>query len=78
MIYDWMFPNVVNRSAMIAVNPPGRFEWRPEVMDQHLKYYAELNKKDSVYGNPVIDIAEIIRKNSREIPESWMFLPEVI
>jgi len=63
---------------MIAVNPPGRFEWRPEVMDQHLKYYAELNKKDSVYGNPVIDIAEIIRKNSREIPESWMFLPEVI
>jgi len=75
MIYDWMFPNIVNRSAMISVNPPGRFEWRPEIMDQHLKYYAELYKKDSIHGNPKIDIAEIIRKNSREIPKSWMFIP---
>ena len=75
MIYDWMFPNTVHRSAMISVNPPGRFEWRPEVMDQHLKYYSELYKKDTIYGDPDIDIAEVIRKNSREIPERWMFIP---
>lgn len=75
MIYDWMFPGTVNRSAMISVNPPGRFEWRPEVMDQHLKYYAELYKNDVVNGNPDIDIAEIIRKNSRKIPDSWMLIP---
>jgi pimeloyl-ACP methyl ester carboxylesterase len=75
MIYDWMFPNTVHRSAMISVNPPGRFEWRPEVMDQHLKHYSELYKKDSIYGNPDIDIAEIIRKYSRNIPKSWMFIP---
>ncbi len=75
MIYDWMFPSTVNRSAMIGVNPPGRFVWRPEIMDQHLKYYAELYKKDPVYGNPEIDIAEIIRKNSREIPDAWLFIP---
>lgn len=75
MIYDWMFPNVVHRSAMIGVNPPGRFEWRPEVMDQHLKYYADLYKRDSLHGDPNVNIAEIIRKNSREIPESWLFIP---
>jgi len=75
MIYDWMFPNIVKRSAMVSVNPPGRFEWRPEALDQHLKYYSELYKKDTVLGNPDIDIAEIIRKNSRKIPENWMFIP---
>ena len=75
MIYDWMFPNAVNRSAMISVNPPGRFEWRPEALDQHLKYYSELYKKDTVYGNAQIDIAEVIRKNSRQMPKSWMLVP---
>lgn len=75
MIYDWMFPNTVRRSAMISVNPPGRFEWRPEVMDQHLKYYSELYKKDTIHGDSQIDIAEIIRKKSREMPKSWMLVP---
>lgn len=75
MIYDWMFPNTVKRSAMISVNPPGRFEWRPEALDQHLKYYAELYKKDTIYGNPKIDIADIIRENSRQMPKSWMLVP---
>ena len=75
MIYDWMFPETVNRSAMISVNPPGRFEWRPEALDQHLNYYSELYQKDSIYGAPQIDIAEIIRTNSRKMPKSWMLIP---
>lgn len=75
MIYDWMYPNTILRSAMISVNPPGRFEWRPEALDEHLKYYSKLYKKDTILGNPEIDIAEIIRKNSRKIPKSWMFIP---
>ena len=75
MIYDWIYPNAINRSAMMCVNPPGHFEWRPEAMDEHLKYYSELYKKDLEYGNPNIDLAEIIRKRSRNIPENWLFFP---
>ena len=31
MIYAWMYPDSLYRSAMIAVNPPGHFVWEPEV-----------------------------------------------
>ena len=75
MIYDWIYPNIVNRSAMMCVNPPGHFEWRPEVMDDHLQHYSELYKLDTEHGNPNIDIAELIRKTSRDIPENWLFFP---
>lgn len=53
-IYDWMHPNSINQSAMISVNPPGHFEWRPEVMDDHLKHYSDLYKKDLEHGDPSI------------------------
>jgi len=75
MIYDWMYPNTIHRSAMMCVNPPEHFEWRPEVMDDHLKHYSDLYKKDIQYGDPNIDIAEIIRKTSQNIPERWLFFP---
>ena len=75
MIYDWMYPNTINRSAMMCVNPPGHFEWRPEVMDDHLKHYSNLYKKDLEFGDPNIDIAEVIRQTSRNMPERWLFFP---
>jgi len=75
MIYDWMYPNTIHRSAMMCVNPPGHFEWRPEVMDDHLKHYSELYKQDLEFGDPNVDIAEVIRKTSRNIPERWLFFP---
>ena len=75
MIYDWMYPNIINRSAMMCVNPPGHFEWRPEVMDDHLKHYSDLYKKDLEYGNSNIDIAEVIRQTSRNMPKHWLFFP---
>jgi len=75
MIYDWMYPNTINRSAMMCVNPPGHFEWRPEVMDDHLKHYSDLYKKDLKFGDPNTNIAEVIRKTSRNMPERWLFFP---
>lgn len=75
MIYDWMYPTTINRSAMMCVNPPGHFEWRPEVMDDHLKHYSDLYKQDLEYGDSNIDIAEVIRQTSRNMPERWLFFP---
>lgn len=75
MVYDWKYPENIHRSAMIGVNPPGHFEWRPEVMDDHLKHYSELYKNDLEHGNPTIDLAELIRETSRNMPERWLVFP---
>ncbi len=38
MIYAWMYPTIIHRSAMIGVNPPGHFVWYPNVIDEQIKY----------------------------------------
>ncbi len=75
MIYAWMYPNSVYRSAMISVNPPGHFVWFPEVIDDQLAYYAELCKKDEACSARTDNLAESIRSAINEMPASWMFFP---
>ena len=36
MIYSWRYPEALQRSVMIAVNPPGHFFWDPETTDELL------------------------------------------
>jgi len=75
MIYGWMYPKSIRRSAMISVNPPGRFEWRPEVMDELIEYYSDLYKKDAEQGGRTENLAETIRKAAHNMPERWLFFP---
>ena len=75
MIYAWIYPESIHRSAMISVNPPGRFEWRPEVMDQQIRYYSDLYKKDTENGGRTDNLAETIRKAARNMPDRWLFFP---
>jgi pimeloyl-ACP methyl ester carboxylesterase len=44
-VYAAAHPDRVARSAMIGVNPPGRFVWEPAIIDQQLHHYAELYLK---------------------------------
>lgn len=75
MIYSWMYPESLNRSAMIAVNPPGHFVWEPEVIDTQIDYDAQLCAKDPYCSARTDDLASAMRNVSKNTPKSWMLIP---
>lgn len=75
MIYAWIYPNSVHRSAMISVNPPGHFVWYPDMIDEQLEYYAELCKKDEECSARTDDLAQTIRAAAQTMPERWLLFP---
>ena len=42
MVYAWRYPKSVNRSVLIAVNPPGHFLWDAKTTDEQIARYSEL------------------------------------
>jgi pimeloyl-ACP methyl ester carboxylesterase len=42
MIYQWRYPNSVDRSVMIGVNPPGNFIYSGAEIDQGIERYSAL------------------------------------
>jgi pimeloyl-ACP methyl ester carboxylesterase len=76
MIYGWRYPESLHRSAMIAVNPPGRmFYYDPAVIDRQLAYYAELCAGDPGCSAMTGNLAETMRRVSHNMPERWLGFP---
>jgi pimeloyl-ACP methyl ester carboxylesterase len=76
MIYAWRYPGSIQRSAMVAVNPPGHmFTYAPEVIDEQLAYYAYLCAQDPKCSAQTDDLAEAMRTVSQNMPERWLGLP---
>jgi pimeloyl-ACP methyl ester carboxylesterase len=75
MIYSWMYPDSLHRSAMIAVNPPGHFVWEPEVVDAQIAYDARLCAEDPECSARTDDLAETMRKVAHNMPERWLLIP---
>jgi pimeloyl-ACP methyl ester carboxylesterase len=75
MIYAWLYPGSVHRSAMIAVNPPGHFIWYPEIIDQQLEYYADLCARDPECSARTADLAESMRNVANDMPSHWLGIP---
>lgn len=73
-IYGLKYPNNIFRSAMISVNPPGRFIWEPQVIDNQLKYYANLWLKDSIMSKKSPDLYTTMQKILNAMPSKWLFL----
>ncbi len=71
-IYGLRYPASIHRSLMISVNPPGHFIWEPEKVDEQLRYYAELWKKDpdAVLRTP--DLIKTIRNVLANLPQKWL------
>jgi len=74
-IYAYQHPNSIYRSAMIGVNPPGRFVWEPNTIDRQLEYYAHLCAQDPACNARTPDLAQTIRKVTHNMPRRWLFLP---
>jgi pimeloyl-ACP methyl ester carboxylesterase len=71
-IYGLRYPSNINRSLMISVNPPGHFIWEPEKVDEQLRYYAELWKKDPDAVSRTPDLIKTIRNVLASLPKKWL------
>jgi pimeloyl-ACP methyl ester carboxylesterase len=75
MIYSWRYPASINRSVMIAVNPPGNFLWDAKATDEQVRKYSALCRGDRSCRNRTDNLAVSIRRAVAEIPDHWFFLP---
>lgn len=74
-LYGLKHPGSIFRSAMIGVNPPGRFVWEPQVIDRQLKHYANLWSNDSVRSETCPDLYATMQHVLTAMPRRWLFLP---
>jgi len=75
LIYDWRYPGNILRNAMVAVNPPGRFWWDPEILDSQLQRYGELCAADDYCSSRTDDLAGLMSRVARDMPEHWLVFP---
>jgi pimeloyl-ACP methyl ester carboxylesterase len=75
LLYAWLHPDRIKRSAMIGVNPPGHFVWHPEVVDAQLAYYARLCAGDARCSSRTDDLAATMRAVAQDMPERWLVFP---
>lgn len=73
-LYGLKHPEHIFRSAMISVNPPGRFIWEPQVIDDQLKYYGNLWLKDTVMVKKSPDLYATMQKILNDMERKWFFL----
>jgi pimeloyl-ACP methyl ester carboxylesterase len=70
LIYSYLHPDVLFRSVMIGVGPPGHFVWSPKKIDEQLGYYDRLFAADSSRydGRP---LSRSIRTSLAKMPSRW-------
>ncbi len=71
-LYGLRHPESIYRSAMIAVNPPGRFVWEPGMIDTQLRQYAALWAKDTAMSLRSPDLYATVSTVLRNMPHSWL------
>jgi pimeloyl-ACP methyl ester carboxylesterase len=74
LIYSWRYPDRVHRSAMIAVNPPGRFWWDGAILEQQILRYSGLCAEDAYCSSRTDDLAASIQTALDNMPKRWLFL----
>jgi pimeloyl-ACP methyl ester carboxylesterase len=75
MIYAWRYPESINRSVMVAVNPPGGFLLDANTTDQQIGRYAALCADDDSCRTRTDDLAAMMRRTAAHIQDRWLFLP---
>lgn len=73
-LYSLRYPRRIHRSAMIAVNPPGRFVWDPEMIDKQLRQYATLWSRDSAMSLRSPDLYGSMMDVLSHMPQRWLFV----
>jgi pimeloyl-ACP methyl ester carboxylesterase len=74
-LYGLKHPESIHRSAMIAVNPPGRCVWDPRMIDAQLKRYSVLWSRDSIMSLKSPDLYASMRTVLTGMPRTWLMVP---
>ncbi|MDP4222667.1 MAG: alpha/beta fold hydrolase [Bacteroidota bacterium] len=74
-IYAYQHPEIIHRSVMIGVNPPGRFVWEPDTIDHQIEYYSKLCALDTECEACTPDLVRTISSVAHKMPARWLFLP---
>jgi pimeloyl-ACP methyl ester carboxylesterase len=75
MIYQWRYPNRVDRSVMVGVNPPGNFLYSGAEIDQGIERYSALCAKQPACRARTKDLAASMQHTAADMPSSWLSLP---
>ena len=75
MIYAWRYPNSVDRSAMIGVNPPGDFLYSGTQIDQGIERYSVLCAQEPACRARTASLAASMQHTAADMPSRWYFLP---
>jgi len=75
MIYAWRYPNSVDRSAMIGVNPPGNFLYSGAEIDQGIEHYSTLCAHEPACRARTGNLAASMQHTVAHMPSRWHFLP---
>src|SRR4051794_14978747 len=71
MIYSWRHPGSINRSIMLAVNPPGHYLYNGPMTDQQIRHYSQLCAADASCRARTGDLTATMRSVSRNLPHRW-------
>ena len=75
MIYAWRYPNSVDRSVMVGVNPPGNFLYSGAEIDQGIGRYSALCAKQPSCRARTGNLAASMQHTAAHMPSRWYFLP---
>ncbi|MCP4428376.1 MAG: alpha/beta hydrolase [Chloroflexi bacterium] len=70
-LYANLHPDQIYRSAMVGVNPHGRFVWEPDMIDAQIERYSQLYAQSDSPRTP--NLAETMRDVSHNMPQQWLF-----
>ncbi|MBN2424084.1 MAG: alpha/beta fold hydrolase, partial [Calditrichaceae bacterium] len=74
-LYGLIHPESIHRTVMTAVNPPGRFVWERDVLDEQIREYSALWARDSSAEVRSKDLYSDIMRGLNSMPDRWLFLP---
>jgi pimeloyl-ACP methyl ester carboxylesterase len=75
MIYEWMYPDSLQRVVIVAVNPPGHLLWKANDIDEQIADYAQLCARDIECSSRTGDLVASMRHVSDNMPDHWLFIP---
>lgn len=73
--YADRFPEHIARSIMVGVNPPGRFVWDVETIDNQLGLLSELYAARHPEVDGPTHLIDLIQRVNANMPRRWKILP---
>jgi len=75
MIFQWRYPNSVDRSVMVGVNPPGNYIYSGAEIDQGIERYSALCAQQPACRARTANLAASMKHTAADMPSSWYSLP---